>query len=77
MAQFTREGGHSMSIGSISGSTPNAAGVPQKPQEAEEQTTVTTHCKEKHQHDQSCPHTVSTQPAPKMGEPGYLMDEKA
>lgn len=67
-----------MSIDAISGGAPyHAPDASQKPQNAEEITTVTTHCKKKHQHDQSCPHTVSTQPAPKAGEDGYLLDEKA
>lgn len=44
---------------------------------ATEITTVTTHCDKEHKHTPSCPHTVSTRPAPQMGEPGYLMDEMA
>ena len=65
-----------MSIGAIGGSAPYAA--PQaanQPKSAEELTTVTTQCDKKHAHDRSCPHTVSTRPAPKAGEDGYLLDK--
>lgn len=69
-----------MSIGAISDNmpsgTPSMASMAQRAQGEEELTTVTTHCSKHHQHDQSCPHTVSTRPAPRLGEPGYLLDEK-
>lgn len=61
-------------IGSESGV--KTASIPQKPQGAQEFTTVTTHCSKQHKHDKSCPHTESTQKAPRMGEPGYLLDVK-
>lgn len=65
-----------MSIGAIGGSTPYAAPeAAQKSQGAEEITTVTTQCDKKHAHDRSCPHTVSTRPAPKAGQDGYLFDK--
>lgn len=69
-----------MSIGAIGGSTPytspQAAGKPQ----GTEETTVTINCKkpeceEKRSHDRSCSNTVSTKPAPKAGENGYLLDK--
>lgn len=44
---------------------------------SEEITTVTTHCDKEHKHDRSCPHTVSTRPAPQQGEPGYNFDARA
>lgn len=70
-----------MSIGAIGGSTPYAS--PQaagKPQGNDEITAVTINCDkkkcdEKRAHDRSCPHTVTTKPAPKAGENGYLLDE--
>lgn len=69
-----------MPIGAIGGSAPYAS--PQaagRPQGAEE-TTITIHCKnpecaKKRAHDRSCPHTVTTRPAPKAGENGYLLDK--
>ena len=70
-----------MSIGAIGGSTPYAAPpAEQNQQGAEEITTITTNCKsekceERRAHDRSCPHTVSTRPAPKVGENGYLLDK--
>ena len=67
-----------MSIGAIGGNIPYAApAAAQKPQNAEELTTVTTKCDKEHFHTQSCPHTVSTVPAPQAGESGYLLDERA
>lgn len=63
-----------MSIGAISN---RATEAPQKKQGSEEMTTVTTKCDKDHQHDQSCPHTVSTKRAPEAGESGYLLDQKA
>lgn len=66
-----------MSIGAIDGNSPyRAADASQKAQGAEEITTITTQCKKEHNHNQSCPHTVSTQPAPKAGEDGYLFDKR-
>lgn len=65
-----------MSIGAIGSSAPYAA--PQaagKPQGGEELTTVTTKCNKDHAHDRSCPNSVSTRPAPKAGEIGYLLDK--
>lgn len=70
------KGGETMSIQPVGNSPASAASMPQKPQDAQEITTVTTHCNKRHQHDKSCPHTVSTRPAPKVGEPGYLLDER-
>lgn len=65
-----------MSITPISGATP--AHAPEAPaRAAEELTTVTTHCDEKHWHDQRCPHSVTTRPAPRVGQPGYLLDQQA
>lgn len=65
-----------MSISAIGNSgvyaAPQAA---EKPQEGEELTTVTTQCSKEHMHDRSCPHTVSTIPAPKVGENGYFLDK--
>lgn len=68
-------------IGASPMSMPSAAQAPQKAQDpqkpATELTTVTTKCDKKHWHDQSCPHTVTTRPAPKEGEPGYYLNEEA
>lgn len=67
-----------MSIGAIGGSAPySAPEAAQKPQGKEELTTITTQCKKEHAHNQSCPHTVSTRPAPKAGENGYFLNEYA
>lgn len=63
-----------MSIGGIGGKAVNAYGGIQESQK--EITTITTHCNKKHQHDKSCPHTVTTQPAPKVGETGHFFDRK-
>lgn len=65
-----------MSVQSIGSGTPTPTADPgQKPQTAQEVTTVTTHCDKEHKHDRSCPHTVSTRPAPKEGESGYYLDK--
>lgn len=65
-----------MSIDAIGSSAPIPTGnQAQQPQKAQEVTTVTTHCDKKHNHDRSCPHTVSTRPAPKAGESGYYLDK--
>lgn len=67
-----------MSIAGISGNTPYAAPkMAQKAKGDEELTTVTTQCTKEHDHNQSCPHTVSTKPASKIGENGYLFDKMA
>lgn len=64
-------------IGSVEASDVSKAGqTPQSPQPAEELTTVTTHCDKQHKHDQSCPHTVTTRPAPRPGQSGYFIDKK-
>ena len=62
-------------VGAAQPSAPQRAG--QQPEPTEELTTVTTHCNKKHLHDPSCPHTVTTRPAPKAGEPGRLLDQRA
>lgn len=82
-----------MSISSIGRPSPQASPYPPQPEaqgakkpgkdENEEITTITTHCNKKHKHDQSCPHTVSTRPAPRSsalpapgpGETGSQLDE--
>lgn len=65
-----------MAIGAIGGGSPYPAQkAAEKLQGKEELTTITTQCKKEHEHDQSCQHTVSTRPAPKSGETGYLLDE--
>lgn len=74
-----------MSVGSIGGMTPQAAPYRSQPvangakksedSSDKELTTITTQCNKKHEHDRSCPHTVSTRPAPKAGEPGNLLDK--
>ncbi len=66
-----------MPIEAMSGSTPLAMREMQGPQGREQITTVTTKCDKKHNHNQSCPHTVSTTNAPKFGEKGYLLDQEA
>lgn len=71
-----------MSINSVGAGAPQApsaypSGKGADKAEDKELTTVTTHCNKKHQHDQSCPHTTSTKPAPKSGEPGHLLDKNA
>lgn len=74
-----------MSVSSINGMTPQstpyhsqpaAGGAKKSENDGKELTTVTTHCNKNHEHDRTCPHTVSTKPAPKAGEPGYLLDER-
>lgn len=65
-----------MSIEAIGASAPSAAPeAAQKQAGAEEITTVTTHCDKQHAHDRSCPHTVSTKPAPRVGQNGYFIDK--
>ena len=54
-----------------------AASKSEGEQKNEQITTVTTHCNKKHWHGPECPHTTVTRPAPKQGQPGYLLDEKA
>lgn len=63
-----------MSIGAIGGGTHAV------PQDNKEITTITTNCnneecEKKQAHNRSCPHTVSTRPAPRVGEKGYLLDK--
>lgn len=73
-----------MSVSSMSAMTPKVSPYHSQPEangakksedgSGKELTTVETHCNKKHAHNQSCPHTVSTTPAPKAGEPGNLLD---
>lgn len=46
-----------------------------KPQGGEQIATITTQCNKQHRHDKSCPHTVSTKPAPRVGADGFLFDK--
>ena len=57
-------------------STPSQPPVREKDEGGQELTTVTTHCNKHHQHDQSCPHSTYTRPAPKAGEIGSIIDMK-
>lgn len=41
----------------------------------EEITKVKVNCDKEHWHTQACPHTSSTMPAPKVGQPGHNLDE--
>lgn len=59
-------------VQNISSQTP----VREKEKGGQELTTVTTHCNMNHQHNQSCPHSTYTRPAPKAGEPGSIINMK-
>ena len=67
-----------MSIGAIGAVPPGytpATQVPQQPEKGgTELTTVTTQCDKEHWHTPSCPHTVSTRPAPESGQAGEYVD---